>query len=276
MTVHSEKEMKPPKATRKNMNPASRPIGIIFLAISVLTLALSIYTEVQILALIGLGLAFWGALFILIVPVRYVEGDLLVSTAALTYSNIDRIITDLKYAGKSYYVPPYPRDVYIPDYLKGLKDTIVFVAAEKDANIPSIEEIAQGKFLLTNPKGILMAPPGLGLLNQMEKNLGIAKIGIIELCEVLPRIILDNFTLARGIEMRSEANKVNLTIRGSLYTSLFNPENKPKSIKLIGCPIASAVACLLAKTSGKAVTILHTRVSQDSLITETEFQIIQG
>ena len=49
-------------------------IGALFLAAGITALLLSIYTNSQIIALIGLGMTFWGALFILISPVRYVEG----------------------------------------------------------------------------------------------------------------------------------------------------------------------------------------------------------
>src|SRR3989304_6704819 len=108
----------------------SSKIGVVFLISGISSLIFSIYSESQILALIGLGLTFWGVLFFLLTSVRYVEGSLLNSTAVASYSTIDRIIKDFKYTGKGYYIPPYPRDVYLPEHLKGLKDTVVFISAE--------------------------------------------------------------------------------------------------------------------------------------------------
>jgi hypothetical protein len=210
--------------------------------------------------------------------VRYVEGSLLNSTAVASYSTIDRITKDFKYTGKGYYIPPYPKDVYLPDHLKGLKDTVVFISAENDAVMPSIEEMAEGKFLVEKPKGILVAPPGLGLLTQIEKKLTIdsAKTGLSELCEVLPRVILENFGLAKDIAMTLEENQVNLKIIDSIYKNLYSAENNLKSISVLGCPIASAVACVLAKVSGKAVAIQKHKVSPDGLTIEVWYRIGQG
>jgi hypothetical protein len=206
-----------------------------------------------------------------------VEGSLLNSAAVASYSTIDRIIKDLKYTGKGYYIPPYPKDVYLPEHLKGLKDAIVFVSAESNAVMPSIGEMAEGKFLVKNPKGMLVAPPGLGLLTQIEKKLNVdfTKIELSELCDVLPRFILDNF-LAKNIVMTLEGNQANLKIIDSLYKNLYSAENNLRSVSILGCPIVSAVACALAKASGKTVTIQKKKVSPDDSTIEVWYRIVQG
>ena len=266
------------KSTRRLGTAVSSRIGIAFLASGISSLVFSVYSESQILAFIGLGLTFWGVLFFLLTTLRYVEGSLLNSTAVASYSTIDRIIKDVKYTGKGYYIPPYPKDVYLPDHLKGLKDTVVFISAENDAVMPSIEEMAEGKFLVEKPKGMLVAPPGLGLLTQIEKEMNVdyTKIGLSELCEVLPRVILENFGLAKDIIMTLEENQVNLKILDSIYKNLYSAENNLKSISVLGCPIASTVACVLAKVSGKAVAIQKHKVSPDGLTIEVWYRIGQG
>jgi len=225
-----------------------------------------------------MGLTFWGALFLLIRPMRYVEGSLLDSTTTSLYSTIDRIIKNFGYKGDGYYIPPYPKDVYLPDHLKGLKDTVVFVSAENDSNMPSIEELAEGKFLIENPKGVLVIPPGSGLLSQIEKELKIdfAKTQLNELCEIMPRFILENFSLAKEMEMELGEGQVYLKTFDSLYKNLYSAENNLKSISLLGCPIVSAVACAIAKASGKTVTIQKQKVSPDGLAIEVWYRIAQG
>jgi len=156
---------------RRTRRIPSGKIGIIFIIPGALSLVFSIFKNSQVLAFIGLSLTFWGSLFFFVRPVKYVRSTLLDSTAISSYSTIDRIVQDLKYKGKSYYIPPYPKEVYLPEYLKGLKDMIVFISADSGAGMPSIEEMAKTKFLLENPKGICVAPPGLGLLTQFEKEL---------------------------------------------------------------------------------------------------------
>jgi len=251
-------------------------LGAAFLFSGVSLFILSVYYESQILALIGLGLTFWGALFILITPHRYVEGTLLDSAVISSYLTIDRIIKDLKYTGKGYYTPPYPKDVYLPEHLKGLKDMVVYVSAENEENMPSVTALAESKFLVQNPNGVLVAPPGLGLLTQIEKkaNVDFTKTPLNELCELLPRSILDNVSLAKEMEMAIEENQVKLKISDSIYKNLYSSENNLKSISILGCPIVSLVACAIAKAAGKPVTIQKQNISPDGSTIRVLYRIV--
>lgn len=256
----------------------SGKIGIILIIPGVLSLLFAVLNNSQILAFIGLGLTFWGALFFFVRPVRYVRSSLLDSTAISSYSTVDRIVKDLKYKGKSYYIPPYPKEVYLPEYLKGLKEMIVFISAGSDTGIPSIEEMAESRFLLENPKGICVAPPGLGLLTQFEKELrtDLTKLELSELCESLPQLILENFQLAKEIEMKTEENRVHLKIFDPIYKNLYGREINLKSVHFLGCPLVSAIACAVAKTTGKIVTIHRDIISPDGETIEVWYRFIEG
>jgi len=242
-----------------------------------LALISSILNNSNILAFIGLGLTFWGVLFFFVRPVRYVQSSLLDSTAISTYKTIDRIIKDLKFKGKSYYIPPYPKEVYLPDYLKGLEDPVVFISADA-GGMPSIEELAKSKFILKNPKGICVAPPGIGLLAQFEREIrkDIAKLQLTELCETLPPIIVESLQLAKEIEMKIEDNQIYVKILDSTYKNLYRLEENLKSVHLLGCPLASAIACSLAKASGKMVTIQRDNVSIDAQTIEVWYHAVEG
>jgi len=220
----------------------------------------------------------WGALFFFIRPIGYVRSTLLDSTVISSYSTIDRIVKDLKYKGKSYYIPPYPKEVYLPEYLKGLKEMIVFISADSGAGMPSIEEMATSKFLLKTPKGICVAPPGLGLLTQFENELkaDLTKLELSELCETVPQLILDNFQLAKEIEMKTEENQVHLKIVDSIYKNLYSREENLKSVHFLGCPLVSALACAIAKTTGKIVTLHQDRVSPDGQTIEVWYHFLEG
>jgi len=263
---------------RKARRIPSGKIGIIFIVPGALSLIFSILNNSQILAFIGLGLTFWGALFFFVRPIKYVKSSLLDSTAISSYSTIDRIVKDLKYKGKSYYIPPYPKEVYLPEHLKGLKNMIVFISADSGPDMPSIEEMAKSGFLLENPKGICVAPPGLGLLTQFEKELrtDITKLDLKELCETLPPIILENFQLAKEIEMKTEKNQVHLKIFDSIYTNLYGREQNLKSVHFLGCPLISAITCAIAKTTGKIVTIYRDNVSPDGQTIEAWLRFVEG
>jgi hypothetical protein len=266
------------RSIRKVGGTIAFKIAVLFLLLGSLSLAFSVYSKSQVLAFVGLGLAFWGVLFLLVRPLKYVEGVLLESAAASEYSTINRIITSFKYKGKAYYVPPYPKEVYLPQHLKGLKDMVIFLAAESNFANPSIEEMAEGKFLLTKEKGALVTPPGLGLLAQMERQMrqDFTKMKLDEVCEVLPRFLTQDLNLARAIELTPTENEVRLKITDSVYHGLYLDENTQNSVNLVGCPITSAVACALAKSSGSFVTIHKQLVAPDGLTLIVSYRFVQG
>lgn len=155
------------RSLKKQLNGHNRNstliVSIVFAVPGILSLIFSITAGSQVLAFVGLGLTFWGALFYLVRPVTYVRGNLLSTTAATLYQTIDRIIKDLDIRGKAIYVPPYSREANLPQRLKGLKETVVFLPKDTDQVSPPIEEMATGKFMTKNPRGIIIIPSGLRL-----------------------------------------------------------------------------------------------------------------
>ncbi len=240
--------------TRKS-NTALRLAGA-FLASGIFLLLLSIYLEMQITAFIGLGLTFWGAVLALTRSGKYVESSLLDSSARSTYSTIDRMINDLKYSGQAFYIPAYPQDVFLPEYLKKLKEPVVYVSDSFDGK-PSIDELASGKFISAQTRGFFISSPGGGIMSLVEKQLSldISKINLSELCEILPKCLTENLNLARNAEMALLPNGASFKAVGIIYESLYNEESRPKSVNLLGCPVVSSVACALAKASGKTVIV---------------------
>jgi hypothetical protein len=253
-------------------------IGVVFLAVGVLSLGFSVFAGSQILALIGLGLAFWGALFFFITPARYVDRSLLESTAVSSYTTIDRIISEQKITGKGYYIPPYPKDVFLPEHLSGLKDSIVFVSKEDTVEMPAIDEIAESKFEGIKTKGIFISAPGAALLDQLEKKskVDLSKVNKEELFESLPNLIINHLSLANEIILNQKDEEIRLTLRDSAYQNLYSRELGIKSISILGCPIASAVACAVAKNTGKRVVLQNLKTGVETRTTMITFRVVQG
>jgi len=188
------------------------------------------------------------------------------------------MIQDLNYKGKPIYIPPYPKEAYLPEYLKGLKEMIVFIPAEDVVAMPTIEEMAKKQFILENPKGICIAPPGYGLVSLFERELKteFTQINIEELFNALPTIIVNNLELAKEFEISPEKDLIHVKIVNSVYNDLYSNEQSIKSIHSIGCPLASAIACALAKTTGKLVAIVRDMISPDSKIIEVWYQTLEA
>ncbi|MFX0080049.1 MAG: hypothetical protein ACFE8O_12505 [Candidatus Hermodarchaeota archaeon] len=305
--LQSENEALKQELLRYRRLPSSK-IGFTLLIIGALVFVASIIATSASLAFIGLGLTFWGALFLFAKPVKFVRSTLLDSTVLASYTTLDRIVDDLGCKGKPIYIPPFPKEAYLPEYLRGLKEMVVFISARardfmhqwvirrgkrvdvwrdsegkfvsapsETATMPTIEEMAEKQFLLKNPEGICITPPGSGLASFFEKELGadFARIDLDALYNGLSTVIVNNLELAGNFELEAEKELFHVKITDSAYKNLYSKEHKLKSIHSIGCPLTSAVACALVKTTGKIVTIAKSIVSPDLRTIEIWYQPVE-
>jgi len=267
--LESEKETLRHERQKHKRKP-SGTIAYTLLLLGTIALVASILYSSSIIAFIGLGLSFWGALLLFIRPTKYVKASLLDSTALSSLRTVDQIITDLNYKGKAIYLPP--------KYLKALKGGTIFISSKKDLSIPPAEEIAEEKFFLENPKGICLTPPGLGLVNLYENELGkdFAKVDLNYLRNNLPELFIENLELAEDFEMNVEGNMVRVKITGSIYKNFCKEAGKFFNVcNSIGCPLCSSIAIAVTRATGKPIIIKKTDPSKDDKTIEVCYQMIE-
>jgi hypothetical protein len=97
-----------------------------------------------------------------------------------------------------------------------------------------------------------------------------------QLRDSLPTIIVSNLELAKEVEINPENGLIHVKMVDSVYKDLYLSEPSYKSIHLIGCPLASAIACALAKTTAKPVTIAKDDVSFDLKTIEVWYQTLEA
>ena len=240
-----------------------RPSGIAGYALLLLgaaALASSVVYESSVLAFIGLGLTFWGALLSFIRPVGYVRSSLLDSTAVFSLMTVDQVIEDLNYTGKGLYLPPR--------HLKGLKEGAVLIPSKKGV-ITSVEKAGEG---------IRLSPSGLGLVNLFEKELGtsFAKVDLDYLRNHLPKLFIEGLEIAEDFRMNIKSNIAHIKITGSIYNDLCKEVRKlPNVCGSIGCPLCSSIACALTRATGKPVIIEKNQLSQDGKTIEAYYRILE-
>ena len=255
---------------RKHKRNPSNAVGYILLLSGAIALVTSILYSSSILAFIGLGLTFWGALLLYIKPTKYVKASLLDSTALSSLKTIDQIITDLNYKGKAIYLPPR--------YLKTLKGATVFIPSKKELILPPTEEVAKEKVFLKNPKGICLTPPGLDLANLYENELrkDFYKVDLNYLQNNLPKLFIEDLETAEDLEINIEDNMIQAKITGSIYKDICKEARKLSNIcNSIGCPICSSIAIALTRATRKPVIIEKNNTSQDGKIIEAQYRIIE-
>ncbi|MEM1557863.1 MAG: hypothetical protein QXG12_04660 [Thermoproteota archaeon] len=248
----------------------SRVVGYVLLLLGAISLILSTSFSSLTFAFIGLGLTFWGALLLYIRPVRYVRQVLLDSTVISTLTAIDRVLTELKYEGKAVYLPPR--------YLREVRGGTLFIPFEGATVVPPVEEVSEERVFLRNPNGICLTPPGLGLVNMYEEELGVvfARVDLNYLVNNLPRLFVEGLEAAEDLEFDVENGVVRVKLAGSVYVNLCREAvNLSKVCSSIGCPLCSSIACALARASGKPVVIEKCVLSEDGRTIEACYRILE-
>jgi len=245
--------------------------GYILLLHGAIAIASSVFYTSSILALIGLGLTFWGVLLLFVRPVRYVKSSLLDSTSFSSLVNMDRVIADLNYEGKGVYLPPR--------YLKGLKEGTVFISSsKKDITVPTLEEVNKEEVFLKNPAGILLTPSGLDLANLFETELGtdFAKVDLNYLQDNLPKLFIEGLEIAKDFEINVHDNMIHVKITEPVYKEFCNHVRTKLSnvCNSFGCPLCSSIACALARSSGEPVVIEEIKPSTNGEVIEAYYRIL--
>jgi len=242
-------------------------------ALGSIALVLSIVYSSTILAFIGLGLTFWGALLLYIAPKKHVKQALLDHTAISSLANLNQILTELKYAGKPIYLPPR--------YFKEFDTIKIFIPKTKDTVLPTPEKIQQeeDKTFLQNPQGALIIPPGLSLTQLFEETMGTSftKVDLNYLQQNLPKLFIEDLEIADKIEMQMNRDTVKVKIVNSVYSDFYQRSDKLLHMwRTMGCPLVSAVACALAKSSGAPVTIESVKRTNDGKTVEVHYRNVEA
>jgi len=244
---------------------------VLFFA-GVIALSFSINFTSSILAFIGLGLIFWGALLLYIHPGKYIKQTLLDKTALPSLASLDQMITELGYTGKGVYLPP--------KYLKNFESNKIYISPQKGSKLPSPEQIQkeEDKTILTNLEGILITPPGAELTKLFEDTLGtnFTRVDLQFVEQNIPRLLIEDLEIAQNAHIETKNNIVHIKIENSIYKNICNEARKLKNIHAsIGCPFCSAIACALAKATGKPVTIESDETSEDNQTIDIEYRLLE-
>ena len=279
---------------------SARPLGEIdttklicatLISAGAIALALSINYTSSILAFIGLGLVFWGAILLYIQPEEYTKKVLLDAAVLPSLATLNQIMQELDYKGKAIYLPP--------KYLIHPEANKVYMPKQKDGKLPAPEQILkhEGQLFIKNPQGIVLTPPGAELTKLFEKTLGtsLTKVDLKHLQQNLPKLFIEDLEIAENLEMETKQDKVtrktnesvfltkakhriiHVRITNSVYKDICREAMKLQRIySSIGCPICNAIACALAKATAKPVVIEKIDISADGETIEANFLLLEA
>ena len=246
-------------------------ISSILVTTGAAALILSINYNSSILAFIGLGLVFWGAIFIYIRPEEHTKRTLLDATASPLLATLDQIMQETNYEGKALFLPP--------KYFTNPEANKAYIPKQKNTKLPTPEQIQkqETQLIIENPQGILLTPPGAELTKLFEKTLetSFTKIDLQYLQQNMPKLFIEDLEIAQNFEIETENDKVRVKIENSTYKNLTKEAINLSLYKSLGCPISSAIACALAKATGKPITIENQKTNEDGKNIEIEYRILE-
>jgi hypothetical protein len=246
---------------------SSALIGYGLAGVGGLSLLVSVVFTSTVLAFIGLGLTFWGALLLFIRPRHYVRSDLMDSTALSSLTTIDRMITSLGYT---------QRGVYIP--VDNAEKAVVFIPAKPLKKIPNLDLVGKQTFL-KDPEGIALVPPGLALANLFERELKVkfSDWSLQKMMEQLPRLLIEDLEMVQDCTIKIDGDKVDFTFTESVYSEFCSRlRDSTKVCSSLGCPMCSAMACVLAEVTHRPVEFDKDKYTTDGGTVESSYHLLPG
>lgn len=219
------------------------------LLIGSMALIYSVFSSSYIFVFIGLGLTFWGVLYIYIRPTRYVKLELLVATSISALTNIERILAEAKASSKGIYLPPTS--------IQGHMSSLVFVPTRKNQPLPTTVESTLENLRSKNPSGLLISPPGLALSELFEKQLKktFLQTSLEDLQDKLPKLF-EELQITKNLTVEIKDDSITVHARNLILKDLSEETKKlPRTYQAVGSPFSSSLACVFAKATGKPVTI---------------------
>lgn len=225
----------------------TKAINLVFFGLGAIFLLVSIIFVSSILAFIGLGLIFWGVLFSYVPPVGYIKKEFLTATLIAQVSTLNQLIDQLGYTGKPIYLPQ--------NYFKNHKTTKIYLPKQNRAILLSNQKSTPENFYYDNSQGILVTPPGIHLVEIFEETLGtnISELDLSYVLQNLESILVDDLEIAEKLKITTEHEKIYVQLTNSIFSELHTSSSLPAS--KIGCPLCSAIACVLTEVSQKPTII---------------------
>ncbi len=210
----------------------------------------------------------WGALLLYIVPSKHVRLDLLTAMGTSSFADIERILITSGSTAKGVYLPP--------KLLEDYQSSLLFVPTTAETALPKREEVDTEKLYSMKPEGIYLTPPGLALSRLFEKelNLSFTETDLKYLQTELPRLF-ERLEISKDMSIAADDTTVTIGIGKHMFIPLCEETAKlRRAHETVGSPLSSALACVLAKATGKPVTLQKEETTQDQTTT-IEYRILE-
>jgi hypothetical protein len=239
-------------------------IGYLLLLLGLTLITLAIVYSHNVSAFIGIALTFWGALLLYIRPTQFIRKDILDLTIIEQLKYINKLLDELSYTGTPTYISP--------ETLSDLRTATIYIT---ESAPPTDEELSNEDIFLQNLQIIKITPPGLGLSRLLEDELktNFSTVNLEYLQNNIEKAIVEGLEIAEAFEMEVSEPTVQVKLKNTIFDTIIKELNETENQRLIGDPLSSAIACVLARSTHRPITIEKIEKQPKQKTTQITFKI---
>ena len=226
----------------------SRGLSYLLVFSSIAIMIVSVILSVSILALIGLGLLFWGIILTFVKTDDHIKKTLANASFSVQIS-AHEVLKELGYNGPAIYLPP--------KYFDSINTVKIRISKNQPNEMLNLSFDHLPATLPQKGQYLLLTPPGLEMMQLFEDILKVdfTCVDLPYLQQNLPKLLVEELEVTNSFGIKSTDNIF------SAYFELGNLNvDFPSNVKwntcfVPGLPLFSAIACAMAKATGKAIWI---------------------
>jgi len=182
---------------------------------------------------------------------------------------VDQLISALNYCGTAIYLPS--------QFSTEPRNEKVFINWGKGARIPQPHEVTNNQILVDNPLGLHLTPPGLGLTNLYEEEMGISfsQIDLDDLTKTLPKVFAEDLEIAESLEIERKSDSVCFRITKHIYTDLCQNNASADCDRSLYCPLCSSIAIALSRVYKKPIVINRLQIAPKEAVLEVSYRVCE-
>jgi hypothetical protein len=237
------------KDSEEDNRTKRRPTGTIsrlILLIGIIFLSLSFDYDNRTIAFIGTNLILIGATLFYSRPVKFVRSDILNSMYYQILTN-SGLIKEMGYEGEPF--------LYSPRSIWGLNN-VVTIIPKKSLNANNFQVIETNEVHVSDDF-IQFPPSGIELLHlyEGEYNLNFTSLELTNFSDKLDEILINGLNLVKNIDIKID-KEVEIKLLSPVTEAIINAVIENDCIPY-GDPLLNSLGCILAKITGKRVSIKH-------------------
>jgi len=256
------------KQLRKFKRKPEGRIGYLLLALGFTLFALAVYYSHNVSAFIGIALTFWGALLLYIRPIKFIRKEIL-DTTTEHIENYSKLIEELGYKGTPIYISP--------STLWGLRNTVIYIPRSDSTPKPTDEQLSVDEIIINNLQALKLTPPGQSLSRLIEEELktNFSTVDIEYLQYNLEKALVEGLEIAETFRIEPRESMVHVEIKEAIFYETIQKNFESMKLQQIGDPLNSAIACILARSTKKAVVIENVQTKPGVRTIKTDFKLLE-